>query len=242
MEHEETREIPSAEQWVPAERNAPPMLNTAERRWEPPEIDRWYETERGVAILGVVVLIALIGIAGIVALSQFPGGNSDGSTAVEALTGSAESSSVPTTPENSINTVDGGSSTSSPEDPTTSEQQADQQSTATPPTTIPATAAPPTTTPTTTLSTSPSPTTATPTTAAPTTTPPTTIAAPTTAAPTTTAGGCHPAYEGCLQNLPGDALNCGDIPASQKPVVLRDVNVDPYKLDGNDRDGRGCES
>lgn len=69
-----------------------------------------------------------------------------------------------------------------------------------------------------------------------------TTAALTTAAPTTAATDCHPAYGGCLQNLAGDALNCGDIPASQKPVTVKDVNVDPYKLDGNDRDGRACES
>jgi hypothetical protein len=37
-------------------------------------------------------------------------------------------------------------------------------------------------------------------------------------------------------------LNCGDIPASQRPVVLKNIDVDPYRLDGNDRDGRGCES
>ena len=29
---------------------------------------------------------------------------------------------------------------------------------------------------------------------------------------------CHPAYEPCLPNLPGDALNCGDLTAQQRPV------------------------
>ena len=30
--------------------------------------------------------------------------------------------------------------------------------------------------------------------------------------------GCHPAYEPCIPNLGGDALNCGDLGADQKPV------------------------
>ncbi|MGI9611453.1 MAG: hypothetical protein ACR2QO_00990, partial [Acidimicrobiales bacterium] len=100
MEHEETTRIPSVEQWGPAERPAPPMLNSTERRWEPPEDDRWSDTERRAAAAGLVALIALVGVAGIVALSLFPTGE-DEPTAIEALAGSAEPSSVPTTPENS---------------------------------------------------------------------------------------------------------------------------------------------
>lgn len=56
---------------------------------------------------------------------------------------------------------------------------------------------------------------------------------------TTTANGCHPAYSPCIPNLPGDALNCGDLTPSQRPVRLFDVDDDPYKLDGNN-DGVGC--
>ncbi len=52
---------------------------------------------------------------------------------------------------------------------------------------------------------------------------------------------CHPAYEPCLPNLPGDALNCGDLSSAQKPVQVRTIGVDPYRLD-RDRDGRGCTS
>ena len=55
------------------------------------------------------------------------------------------------------------------------------------------------------------------------------------------ASDCHPAYDPCLPNLSGDALNCGDLPSSLKPVRLRQIGVDPYRLDG-DRDGIGCES
>lgn len=77
-------------------------------------------------------------------------------------------------------------------------------------------------------------TTATPTT---TTTVPPTSAAPTTAPPATAAPDCHPNYDPCIPNLPGDALNC--------PQVGRQVRViggsDPYRLDG-DNDGLGCES
>ena len=50
---------------------------------------------------------------------------------------------------------------------------------------------------------------------------------------------CHPAYDPCLPNLPGDALNCGDLTASQRPVSVKQVGVDPYRLD-SDRDGQGC--
>ena len=52
-----------------------------------------------------------------------------------------------------------------------------------------------------------------------------------------TVSDCHPAYEPCLPNLPGDALNCGD----QKPVRVKEIGVDPYSLD-RDGDGRGCTS
>ena len=52
---------------------------------------------------------------------------------------------------------------------------------------------------------------------------------------------CHPAYEPCLPNLPGDALNCGDLTADQKPVRVKEIGVDPYRLD-RDRNGLGCTS
>lgn len=52
---------------------------------------------------------------------------------------------------------------------------------------------------------------------------------------------CHPAYEPCLPNLSGDALNCGDLTAAQKPVRVKVIGEDPYRLD-RDRDGRGCQS
>ncbi len=52
---------------------------------------------------------------------------------------------------------------------------------------------------------------------------------------------CHPAYTPCLPNLPGDALNCGDLTSDQKPVTVNEIGVDPYRLD-RDRDGRGCTS
>ena len=52
---------------------------------------------------------------------------------------------------------------------------------------------------------------------------------------------CHPAYSPCLPNLPGDALNCGDLTADQKPVTVLTPGVDPYRLD-RDGDGRGCTS
>ena len=50
---------------------------------------------------------------------------------------------------------------------------------------------------------------------------------------------CHPAYDPCLPNLPGDALNCGDLTASQRPVSVKQTGVDPYRLD-RDRDGQAC--
>ena len=52
---------------------------------------------------------------------------------------------------------------------------------------------------------------------------------------------CHPAYSPCLPNLSGDALNCGDLAANQKPVRILQSGVDPYRLD-SDGDGSGCES
>ena len=52
---------------------------------------------------------------------------------------------------------------------------------------------------------------------------------------------CHPAYEPCLPNLPGDALNCGDLTAQQRPVRVKQIGVDPYRFD-RDGDGRGCTS
>ncbi len=70
----------------------------------------------------------------------------------------------------------------------------------------------------------------------------TTVPAPTTT--TTLAAAedlCHPAYIPCLPNLPGDALNCGDLSSAQKPVQVRTIGVDPYRLD-RDGDGFGCTS
>ena len=52
---------------------------------------------------------------------------------------------------------------------------------------------------------------------------------------------CHPAYDPCLPDLPGDALNCGDLTPAQKPVRVRVIGVDPYQLD-RDGDGLGCTS
>ena len=52
---------------------------------------------------------------------------------------------------------------------------------------------------------------------------------------------CHPAYIPCLPNLSGDALNCGDLTADQKPVQVLVTGVDPYRLD-RDGDGWGCTS
>ena len=55
------------------------------------------------------------------------------------------------------------------------------------------------------------------------------------------AGDCHPAYEPCLPHLPADALNCGDLTADQKPVRIKQIGVDPYRLD-RDQDGTACTS
>lgn len=81
----------------------------------------------------------------------------------------------------------------------------------------------------------------TPTTAAVATTQAPTTQAPTTAAVVTEApapvSDCHPNYSPCLPNLPGNALNCGDISAKN----IRVSGGDPYRLDA-DGDGVGCES
>ena len=65
--------------------------------------------------------------------------------------------------------------------------------------------------------------------------------APTTAATGPPEEGCHPDYSPCLPHLEGDALNCGDLTAAQKPVTVRLVGIDPYQLD-RDGDGQGCTS
>ena len=51
---------------------------------------------------------------------------------------------------------------------------------------------------------------------------------------------CHPAYESCLPNLEGDAIDCSDIDDSLKPVRVKQPGIDPYWLDA-DRNGVGCE-
>jgi endonuclease YncB( thermonuclease family) len=65
-------------------------------------------------------------------------------------------------------------------------------------------------------------------------------------APQPIAGGrCHPDYETCIP-VQGDGsgrgaandLDCGDVDG---PIRLREVGRDPYRLDGTDRDGIGCE-
>ena len=84
-----------------------------------------------------------------------------------------------------------------------------------------------------------------PTSAAPVTTrAPTTQRTTTLPATTATGQGCHPAYVECLPNLPGDALNCGDIDNSLKPIHLKDPAIDPYNIDGRGHtvdDGLACE-
>ena len=75
---------------------------------------------------------------------------------------------------------------------------------------------------------------------------PTAVNTPSAATETTTsstqpASDCHPAYDPCLPNLPGDALNCGDLRSDQKPVTVIRPGTDPYRLD-RDGDGRGCTS
>ena len=59
------------------------------------------------------------------------------------------------------------------------------------------------------------------------------------------AGGCHPDYKTCIPVV-GDGsgrgaandLDCGEI---GETVYLREVGRDPYRLDGSDQDGVGCE-
>ena len=58
-------------------------------------------------------------------------------------------------------------------------------------------------------------------------------------------GDCHPDYRNCIP-VKGDGsgrgaandLDCGDL---SETVYLRQVGRDPYRLDGSDQDGIGCE-
>ncbi len=88
------------------------------------------------------------------------------------------------------------------------------------------------TTPTTSTASTTTSSTTTPPTSTTTTSPPTTATLP--ISPTE----CHPAYSSPCLPITSD-LNCPDI---EQLVKLRDKNVDPYRLDGNDNDGIGCES
>ena len=97
-------------------------------------------------------------------------------------------------------------------------------------TTTTATTSTTTTTTSTTTTSAPTTTTTPPTTQAPTT------AAPTTAPAATTAPNCHPNYDPCIPNFPGDALNCADVGRQVRVIG----GSDPYRLDG-DNDGLGCE-
>ncbi|MDP3714599.1 MAG: thermonuclease family protein [Mycobacteriales bacterium] len=66
------------------------------------------------------------------------------------------------------------------------------------------------------------------------------------APPAQPASDCHPDYATCIP-VKGDGsgsgeandLDCGDI---RQLVRLRQIGVDPYRLDGSDDDGLGCES
>lgn len=51
---------------------------------------------------------------------------------------------------------------------------------------------------------------------------------------------CHPDYQPCIPNFPGDVFDCDDLEAFQKPVQLLNRGVDPYRLD-EDGDGWACE-
>lgn len=119
--------------------------------------------------------------------------------------------------------------------PTTRAPTTAAPTTAAPTTTAPTTTAAPSTQPPTTATTTQPPTTSTPATAAPTVA---STAAPTTAAPVSD---CHPAYGGCIPYAPGDAYNCGQLSPSQKPVHVKEIGNDPYRLDA-DSDGVGCEA
>jgi endonuclease YncB( thermonuclease family) len=55
-------------------------------------------------------------------------------------------------------------------------------------------------------------------------------------APAPRPSGCHPSYEPCVPDVPKD-LDCGDI-----GYRVRVVGDDEYRLDGDDNDGKGCES
>lgn len=80
---------------------------------------------------------------------------------------------------------------------------------------------------------------------APTTTAPPVTAPPTTAPPAgcRTAGIYIAANGICLADYErGGDVDCGDLPAAAKPVRVPNPANDPYRLDGNDDDGWGCES
>ena len=64
----------------------------------------------------------------------------------------------------------------------------------------------------------------------PVTAPPAPPAPPPAVVPVTTTVACHPAYAGCLPLLTGDALDCADLAAEQRPVIVQDPSVDPYWL------------
>lgn len=65
---------------------------------------------------------------------------------------------------------------------------------------------------------------------------PPTLAPPTVASPSSN---CEPAYPDiCLPIATSDTLDCGDVPHAR----FRVLPPDPYNLDGNDKDGIGCES
>ena len=49
-------------------------------------------------------------------------------------------------------------------------------------------------------------------------------------------GNCHPNYSPCLPIV--DDLDCGEIPERN----IRVIGADPYRLDGSDNDGIGCEA
>lgn len=71
----------------------------------------------------------------------------------------------------------------------------------------------------------------------PATPPPPTSGCETNGVYTAANGACVADYE----DGTGD-VDCGQLPSSMKPVKLADPNNDPYRLDGTDHDGLGCES